>query len=95
VLSDGRTRVFLLRILPEPSVPKHIIYFFPQSFRKLDEFSPGVLMRHSRKDYLALRRASRQINGAFGKQNIQNIARLKTKSHEEETEKLKTMGYLH
>ena len=66
-----------------------------QSFRKLDEFSPDVLMRHSRKDYLALRRASRQINGAFGKQNIQNIARLKPKSHEEEIEKLKTMGYLH
>jgi len=63
-----------------------------QSFRKLDEFSPDVLMRHSRKDYLALWRASRQINGALGKQNI---ARLKIKSHEGEIEKLKTMGYLH
>lgn len=65
---------------------------FSQSFRKLDEFSLEVLMRRSRKDYLALRRAYRQINGALGKQNI---ARLKIKSHEGEIEKLKTMGYIH
>jgi arylsulfatase A-like enzyme len=65
---------------------------FSQSFRKLDEFSPDVLMRRSRKDYLALRRASRRINGLFGKQTI---AKLKIKSHKGEIEKLKTMGYIH
>lgn len=65
---------------------------FSQSFTQLDEFSPYVLMRRSRKDYLALLRASRQINGVLGKQNI---SKLKIESHERETEKLKTMGYLH
>lgn len=61
-----------------------------QSFRKWDEFSTDVLVRHSRKDYVAMQQAFQQVSGVFAKNKL---ARAKTMSREE-LEKLKTMGYV-
>ena len=61
-----------------------------QSFRKWDEVSPSVLVRHSRKDYLTLRSSFYQWNTVFNKSKL---ARAKPSSRRE-IEKLKTMGYV-
>lgn len=61
-----------------------------QSFRKWDEFSADVLIRYSRKDYIAMQQAYQQLSSVFTKNKL---ARVKTVSREE-SEKLKTMGYL-
>jgi hypothetical protein len=61
-----------------------------QSFRKWDEVSPFVLLRHSRKDYLALQGSLYQWSNAFSKSKL---ARTKPSSRKE-IEKLKTMGYV-
>ncbi|MDQ1352755.1 MAG: Sulfatase-like hydrolase/transferase [Acidobacteriota bacterium] len=61
-----------------------------QSFRKWDEFSTDVLVRHSRKDYIAMQQAFHQVSGVFTKNKLY---RAKTMNREE-LEKLKTMGYI-
>ena len=61
-----------------------------QSFRKWDEFSADVLIRQSRKDYVAIQQAYQQLNSVFDKNKL---TRVKTISREE-SERLKTMGYL-
>ncbi len=61
-----------------------------QSFRKWDEFSADVLVRHSRKNYIAMQQAFQQVSAVFAKNKL---ARAKT-INREELEKLKTMGYL-
>lgn len=60
-----------------------------QSFRKWDECSAEVIMRLSRKNYFALQRAVRQWNGVFAKPHLGKL-----KTHNRDTEKLKSMGYL-
>jgi membrane-anchored protein YejM (alkaline phosphatase superfamily) len=60
-----------------------------QSFRKWDECSAEVIMRHSRKSYFALQKAIRQWNGVFAKPHLVN-----SKTHRADTEQLKSMGYL-
>jgi membrane-anchored protein YejM (alkaline phosphatase superfamily) len=60
-----------------------------QSFRKWDEYSAQVIMRHSRKSYFALQKAIRQWNGVFAKPYLVN-----SKTHRTDTEQLKSMGYL-
>jgi membrane-anchored protein YejM (alkaline phosphatase superfamily) len=61
-----------------------------QSFRKWDEFSVDVLVRHARKDYIAMQQAFQQVSGAYTKNKL---ARGKP-INREELEKLKSMGYL-
>jgi hypothetical protein len=60
-----------------------------QSFRKWDEYSAEVIMRHSRKSYFALQKAIRQWNGVFAKPHLVN-----SKTRRTDIEQLKSMGYL-
>jgi membrane-anchored protein YejM (alkaline phosphatase superfamily) len=60
-----------------------------QSFRKWDECSAEVVMRHSRRSYFALQKAIRQWNGVFAKPYLVN-----SKTRRTDTERLKSMGYL-
>jgi membrane-anchored protein YejM (alkaline phosphatase superfamily) len=61
-----------------------------QSYRKWDEFSVEVLIKESKNDYVIMQQSYQQLSSVFAKNTT---AKSKGLSFEE-SEKLKTMGYL-
>jgi membrane-anchored protein YejM (alkaline phosphatase superfamily) len=62
-----------------------------QSFQKLDEFSPDVVMKYANKNYRVLQHSLNQWNRIF---NSSKMAKAKMLTNKNQMEKLRTIGYV-